>query len=384
MSVVPILGVFVLAGAIVAWVSWHRRTYERHSVEHHQQALETLRHVAVRAEHPAHPRSPGVAQKKANAAPGPSAPSSRPVGRVRTAAPPRPHAPASKGTATPARSGASSTARHGTTAGARNGARSVAHNGAPPAEASTTGRRRRPTPGRTPSAAHPTMVFVDDAAPPVAADGAGLGLGVVSEARVAPSRLVTRLVGTRRARRRTAAASGAAVVVFGVVLGVTLSSAPSARRPHAPLPTAGHAVARGRASSGADATGSGHPASISGTTDQSDGAPPGSPTTGPSSTAGSRTATAAQAHSASYVAPTSPYTVSISASGQCWVLAQEVGSGQVLWTGTLQAGNLRTFSGFGAVQLRLGAASDVTVSLNGTDLALPAGFQSPFDVNLAA
>ena len=228
------------------------------------------------------------------------------------------------------------------------------------------------------------MVFVDDAAPPPAADGAGLGLAVASEARVAPSRFVTRLVGTRRARRRTVAASGAAVVVVGVVLGVTLSSSPSARRPHAPSPTSRHGVAGGRASSGRRPTGSRDPASISGNTDQSDGAPLGSPTALPPSAAGSLPPTAAPAHSASYAAPTSPYTVSISASGQCWVLAQEVGSGQVLWTGTLQAGNLRTFSGFGAVQLRLGAASDVTVSLNGTDLALPAGFQSPFDVNLAA
>ena len=43
-----VLGVIALVGAIVAWVTWHRGADERHSVQHHQHTLETLRHVADR------------------------------------------------------------------------------------------------------------------------------------------------------------------------------------------------------------------------------------------------------------------------------------------------------------------------------------------------
>ena len=95
-------------------------------------------------------------------------------------------------------------------------------------------------------------------------------------------------------------------------------------------------------------------------------------------------ASSAQPHGATYAAAASPYTVAIDASGLCWVLAEEVPSGQVLWTGTLQAGNAKSFSASGTVHVRLGAASDVTVSVDGSSSALPAGFQSPFDVTVSA
>ncbi len=48
MAAVVVLGVIALIAAIVAWVTWHRGADERHSVQHHQHTLETLRHVADR------------------------------------------------------------------------------------------------------------------------------------------------------------------------------------------------------------------------------------------------------------------------------------------------------------------------------------------------
>src|SRR5579862_9083377 len=48
MATIVVLGVLALVAAIVAWVTWHRGADERQSVQHHQHALETLRHVADR------------------------------------------------------------------------------------------------------------------------------------------------------------------------------------------------------------------------------------------------------------------------------------------------------------------------------------------------
>ena len=48
MTTVVVVGVIALVVAIVAWVTWRRVADERHSVQHHQSALETLGHVADR------------------------------------------------------------------------------------------------------------------------------------------------------------------------------------------------------------------------------------------------------------------------------------------------------------------------------------------------
>src|ERR1700722_12497505 len=48
MTAVVVLGVIALIVAVLAWVTWRRGADERQSVQHHQHALETLRHVADR------------------------------------------------------------------------------------------------------------------------------------------------------------------------------------------------------------------------------------------------------------------------------------------------------------------------------------------------
>ncbi|HTZ07736.1 MAG TPA: DUF4115 domain-containing protein, partial [Acidimicrobiales bacterium] len=89
------------------------------------------------------------------------------------------------------------------------------------------------------------------------------------------------------------------------------------------------------------------------------------------------------AFGATYAAPAGSYTVTVDATGLCWVDATETGSGAVVWTGTLSAGQQRPLQGSGAMALQLGAASDVTVALDGRPVRLPAGFRSPFTMSFA-
>ena len=59
-------------------------------------------------------------------------------------------------------------------------------------------------------------------------------------------------------------------------------------------------------------------------------------------------------------------------------------TGHVVWTGTLQTGQTQAIPATGSLVVRLGAANDVTVTLNGEPVVLPTGFQSPFDMSFQA
>lgn len=80
-----------------------------------------------------------------------------------------------------------------------------------------------------------------------------------------------------------------------------------------------------------------------------------------------------------YQAPPS-YTVELRATGPCWVDATTA-IGTVLWTGTLEPGQTQAVDATGNLVVRLGAAGDVTVSLDGEPVDLPPGFVSPFDMS---
>jgi hypothetical protein len=94
--------------------------------------------------------------------------------------------------------------------------------------------------------------------------------------------------------------------------------------------------------------------------------------------------TASSAAQAAYAAPSSTYIVGLVATGPCWVLASDPATGKVLWTGTLQAGQDQQIPNSGSLLLRLGAAFDVNVTLNGEPVIFPAGHGSPFDVAFQA
>jgi Domain of unknown function (DUF4115) len=85
-----------------------------------------------------------------------------------------------------------------------------------------------------------------------------------------------------------------------------------------------------------------------------------------------------------YVAPSTAYTVDLRATGLCWVQATQASTGAIVWTGTLESGQTRAIAATGSLFLRLGAANDVDVSVNGEQVLMPTGFQSPFDMNFTA
>jgi hypothetical protein len=91
--------------------------------------------------------------------------------------------------------------------------------------------------------------------------------------------------------------------------------------------------------------------------------------------------TAATSATAAYSAPATAYTIALRATGSCWVEATQMSTGHVVWTGTLASGQARSIPVTGSLFLRLGAADNVGVTLNGEQVALPAAFQSPFDMS---
>ncbi len=91
--------------------------------------------------------------------------------------------------------------------------------------------------------------------------------------------------------------------------------------------------------------------------------------------------TAATAVSATYGVPSTGYTVELQATGPCWVEATATSTGDVVWTGTLASGQSRSIPATGSLLLRLGAADDVSVTLNGEPVIMPVGFHSPFDMS---
>ena len=79
-----------------------------------------------------------------------------------------------------------------------------------------------------------------------------------------------------------------------------------------------------------------------------------------------------------YTAPTGSYTVQLSAAGPCWVMARETATGNVVWTGTLVAGQQQPLPASGTMTVELGAAGEVSITLDGKSVSLPSGYQSPF------
>jgi Domain of unknown function (DUF4115) len=80
---------------------------------------------------------------------------------------------------------------------------------------------------------------------------------------------------------------------------------------------------------------------------------------------------------ATFSAPAASYSVTVTASGPCWVLARTVSSGSTLWTGTLQAGASQTVQATGAITVELGAAS-ATLDVDNVPVVLPTPLDTPF------
>lgn len=215
-------------------------------------------------------------------------------------------------------------------------------------EADTTSGYRTAAPAR----AIPAV----DAVRQLVATGARYGSG--------PRRLT--MPRARRADRRPLLATVTAVVVVGTLTGVAVALHP------APGPSSPGAVDHGGATVGAVAKSS-----------TSTKAPTGKPTSpkkpAPSGPHGLAPVTASTTE-ATYDVPGAPYSVTLSASGPCWAEAVDVSTGQVVWEGTLEAGQSETVPATTGLFLRLGNTPAVTVTAGGQTVQLPAGYATVFDL----
>jgi hypothetical protein len=83
-------------------------------------------------------------------------------------------------------------------------------------------------------------------------------------------------------------------------------------------------------------------------------------------------------HDATYQVADASYSLALSATnGECWVQATD-GSGTVLFTGILLAGQSHTVPATGSVTVIAGAPNAFAATVNGSPVSLPAGFQAPF------
>ena len=311
MTAVFVVGAIAVVGAVVARVTWRRPADERHSIQSHQQTLDTLRSMADR-------RPPSQRDKMSA------------DGSDATSAPP------------------------GRTSRARSGPAHAAPVGSAPT---------RPAPVRPARAAAPgghgadDLVFVDDPSP----TGAGDFL------RPSPISLPGGLGRPGRGHRRQGGSRGrstprllplaAAAVVLAAVIGAAVALSPS----HSPKTNS--ALHRPSTKSKSSST------TVAQTT-----MPPPAQVHASSSTA----------TTADYGAPATGYTVALRATGPCWVEATAASTGDVVWTGTMTPGQTRSVPATGSLILRLGAPENVSVTLNGSPVVLPSGYQSPFDMKFTS
>jgi hypothetical protein len=297
-----VAGIAVI-GAVMARVTWRRPADERHSIQSHQQTLETLRSMADRR-----PSTREMAGSGTHSGTGaaPRSPKIRP---------------------------------------------GPARGGPVPSAAARSTALRAPIASPSNGNGRDELVFGDNAAP--RADD-----GFRASALTLPRGLPRTGRGHRRSRATRGRASSrivpvaTAVVVLGILVGVAVAFAPSHHRGASPPSTPRHKTA-----TRATHTSTSVPAPLE-----------VRPTSATSSTA-------------AYGAPSTSYTVALRATGLCWVEATQMSTGNVVWTGTLSAGQTQAIPASGSVVVRLGAANDVEVTLNGEQVILPAGFRSPFDMN---
>ncbi len=181
--------------------------------------------------------------------------------------------------------------------------------------------------------------------------------------------------GETERRIRSGQGSGRVMKVVTVAAAVLLVAAVATMI--AALARPGHRVATGASSVGGTShpptgqpTGGSGGGRSSGARDGSTGRAPAPTTVQP---------TSATLYAATVAAPAAGYTVVVSATGNCWIEGQRTDTGQDVWSGTLAAGQQHRFSFAGPVVLRIGAAN-AAVSMNGEPVALPSGYQAPYNV----
>ncbi|HEY3844610.1 MAG TPA: DUF4115 domain-containing protein [Acidimicrobiales bacterium] len=89
------------------------------------------------------------------------------------------------------------------------------------------------------------------------------------------------------------------------------------------------------------------------------------------------------AHAATFSVPTTDYTLNLAAtSSPCWVDAAsdatDAAAGSNIFSGVLEPGQQHSVSASGPVTVEVGAPSTFIVTVNGTIVGLPVGYQTPF------
>jgi hypothetical protein len=348
MTVVLVVGAIAVVGAVVVGATWRRSADERQSVRDYHQTLETLRHLSNRNAGEALRQTPGQAPRGPRRQPDPSRRDRESTGggSPTTGGPAPagdPRTPAD--TALDGGAGAPAISRSGTLVG-RSGSPRNGSAADVVASARDGGGRK-------------TMAFGDDAAgsSPIAASATvselASGRALYRQRRPAHS-------GSPLQPRRRSLLTATTVVVLAAVVAVAIALAPS-RSSHRPAAS----------SSRTTSAHSSGPSTKSGSSSHARKTPTPAPQTLQPVTS--------SADAAAYTAPAGAYSVELAASGPCWILATEITTGKVLWTGTLGAGDIRQIPATGGLSVRIGA-DNVTVALNGKPVTLPAGHQSPFNL----
>ena len=96
------------------------------------------------------------------------------------------------------------------------------------------------------------------------------------------------------------------------------------------------------------------------------------------------TPTEPTAYSATYVAPSSTYTVAIDATAPCWVMATDPATGTRRVGGHRGGRRIPLLVRDRQLGVQLGAPSDASVTMDGQPVTLPAGYRSPFNLTFRA
>ncbi len=351
MTLVLLLGAIAIVGAVVVRATWRRALDERQSVRDYHHTLETLRHLSDR-----NPVSDKKARRASNGngsppAPSPAAPS--------PAAPAPANARSLIGRSGPSRETASTAAPIRTVAASWLRAGRRPDSKASPATAPAPTPAPAPAPAKAPAPARVSAHrSVYRAAPSQAV--AQLASGSPKYKKVLKASTTRNFEAPRHAM-----VAAAAVVFLAAVVAVAILAEPSAKTPSHNASRSGSAVTRTTSPQPHHSAAQGH----------------GSPT---STTAPTLQPTTSTTAAAAYSAPSSNYVVALSASGPCWILASDVSTGRVIWTGTMRAGQTQQIPVTGSILLRLGAAFSVAVTLDGEPVVLPIGHASPFNVTFQA
>ena len=174
-----------------------------------------------------------------------------------------------------------------------------------------------------------------------------------------------------------------AVVVAALVLFATLAFVGSRRshsptRAHSANTSSSVATHRGGSPSASASAQASTPATVTGSSHQGSGSAGTKKKSKASATpSGPVLAFSSTPTTAIYPVGASPYQLTITASGPCWIDATTPSTGNTLWTGTLQAGQVQQIQGSGIVRVELGSLA-ASLALDHAPVVLPTSAQTPF------